>query len=274
MTLIRINVPPSQGDVWRDPAYAGRWGYTLSLAFVLVPVAFLLDWYSRKRTDSVNHPDLKDLMQAVWSKIVVTAPTWIILDILLANRFFTFPDERSRVLPLIPGFAWSGSCDSIWSMWRITSCYPRTIPLEEVIFYVGSGVALALLYMWAAEDFFKFNTMPKEIYEYEAKRVSRLVHWNKWLIWSGIGLAVIAVIIKKFGPLWGIHQQPDGWPLYFFAQLIIVVVPLAALYDRVRLFTNPQAFLFVMVFTLLVDLILGELRWPSGTVGGAIARAT
>lgn len=250
MRMININVPTPAQRLWEIPGYSGHWGYTLSLAISLTPLVALFFWYfyfSKK-------PDFPPLIKAVLAKAAVTGAMWVGLDVLFANKFFTFPDERARLLFMIPGYSWEGSCTTLSSMLNL-QCYTLSIPLEEVIFYLSCGFLLTMLYMWANEDFLHRHGIERKAYEALARRTPPLVNWNKKLIVFGIALAVAAIVVKRFGPQLDLHQQPDGWPFYFLAQLVIVFVPLSALYNRVRVFTNPQAFLYVMELQLLISVI-------------------
>jgi hypothetical protein len=251
MVAFRINVPPSE-RLWEQPNYTGRYGYTWSLLILILPIAFLGRWYRRNR-DTLQ---LKPLMGAVLRFSAWASLGWIILDVLLAKLFFTFPHEGARALFLVPGYKWEGDCATVWTIWNVPHCYvPRNLPFEELVFYAASALLLAFMYMWATEDFFKDTAIPRDKYETLAQASGPLINWNKTIIAWGIVLAIASIIIKKFGADWGLHNNPEGWPWYFFAQLVLVFAPLAALYNRVHIFTNPQAFLYVMQLQLLISLI-------------------
>ena len=241
---------PRVGDIWKQPEYSSRLGYTHSLALLYLPLTFLLGWYYRSR----DVLQLRGLMRALLRIVAVTAGGWILLDIFFANLFFTFPDARAHLqLTLVPGYKWTGECNVIWTLWRFPDCYfPRSIPLEEFVFYLGGAALLTMMYMWASEDFYSAYTMPREEYTEQAKQVGPLVEWNWKLIVIGVATLAVGIMIKKWG--WW-HDYHEGWPTYLLAELIIVFVPLSALYTRVHRFTNPHAFIFVMLLHIHVSLL-------------------
>jgi hypothetical protein len=243
--------------VWQLAPYDAASGYTKSLLLLLLPLVFLVVWYVRSR-DALQ---LRIIMKAVLRNVLASALVWIILDIFLANLLFQFPNNNAHVLPLVWGYSWTGQCTSLWTLFNL-ECYPRNIPLEEFLFYLGGAALLTMMYMWSAEDFFAAYSLPRKEYEEEAKKVGPLVKWNKTLIALGLVVLVTGIIVKKLAP-W--HSYHEGWPYYFFAELLIVFVPLTALYTQVRRFTNNRAFLFVIVLHILVSLVWeGTLALPYG----------
>ena len=249
LAVFLIDVP-EVGPIWQNDNYHHTFGYTYSLVLLFLPLAFLVRWYFESR----DVLDLRALMRQIVWIVVFSAFSWIVLDILFANLLFSFPDKNAHVhATLVPGYLWSGSCSTISSLWNFPGCYfPRSIPLEEILFYLGGAALLTLMYMWASEDFYSEYTLPRPEYTRQAKAVGPLVYWNKWFLVAAITLAVLGVLIKKFG--WW-HPYHAGLPYYLFAELLIVFLPLAALYTRVRTFTNPRAFIFVMLVHVLVSVI-------------------
>jgi hypothetical protein len=248
LAIFLIDVP-LVGPIWQHVDYHNKFGYTYSLVLLFLPLSFLVYWYFEHR-DSL---DLRALMGAILRIVVFSAFTWILLDILFANALFLFPDKNAHMrLTLVPGYLWSGECSTFWTLWRWSCYFPRSIPLEEIFFYLGGAALLTMMYMWASEDFYSQYTLPRPEYTQRAMHVGPLVHWNWWFIFAGVAIAVIGIVAKKFG--WW-HPYHDGLPYYLFAELVIVFVPLAALYTRVHPFTNPRAFLFVMLLHVLVSVI-------------------
>lgn len=241
---------PAVGPLWQHPDYHNTLGYTYSLVLLFLPLSFLACWYIRNR-DALA---LRALMGAMMRITAFTALTWVLLDIFFANALFWFPDEKAHMqVTLLPGYSWKGECSTIWTLWRFPACYfPRSIPLEEILFYLGGAALLAMMYMWASEDFYSEYTLTRREYTEQAKKAGPLVHWNTQLVLIGIAIAIVGILIKKFG--WW-HPYQDGWPYYLFAELLIVFVPLSALYTRVRSFTNPRAFIFVMLVHIFVSVV-------------------
>jgi hypothetical protein len=232
------------------PGYKADGGYTKSLLLVILPLAFLAVWYRRSRVEL----DLQPIMKAVLQVIALVTVAWVVLDMLFANLFFTFPVESSRVYPwlTIYGYSWEGqTCGSLSGLFNL-SCWKRNIPVEELVFYLGSAAVLNFLYMWGAEDCYSLYSLPRDAYKKKASETGRLFSFDKKILLVGLLIFVVAVIIKRAG--WG-HSNPEGFPFYFLAQMAIVLVPLSAFSRQVRLFTNPRASLFVAAVTVLISVI-------------------
>ena len=239
-----ILTAPSDMPLWENPNYSERAGYTKSLILVYLPWIFLLCWYYKTK-DAY----LEKIGKALFWNAIFIGGVWIVLDIFLANLLFRFPDPNAHLVTFW-GYTWAGDCQTIWTIFS-PDCYKRTIPVEEVLFYLGSAALLRLLYMWAAEDMFKAYSLPRDVYEREAHDALPLVQWNKRLIITALVILAVGVLVKKFWP----HPYHEGWPYYLFAELVIVFLPLCALYNKVHKFTNPRAFLFVMVLQVLVSIV-------------------
>jgi hypothetical protein len=249
LAVVMIDAP-DRDPIWKHRDYHSTFGYTYSLVLLFLPLTFLIFWFFRHR--DVKH--LRQLMREMLRIVLFSALGWSLLDVFFANALFTFPDERAHVRQtVIPGYLWKGECRSIWTLWNFPACYfPRSIPLEEVLFYLGGAALLTMMYMWASEDFYSAYTLPRRQYEERAKKTGPLVLWNKYLILIGVAVAVAGTIVKKWG--WW-HPYHEGLPYYLFAELVIVFVPLSALYTRVHKFTNPRAFIFVISVQILVSVI-------------------
>ena len=231
--------------------FQGDGGYSKSLALVILPLAFLLLWYFRSR-DELR---LRPIMKAVRQVIILVTLAWLALDALFAHLFFTFPVESARIYPWLQiyGFTWEeGVCGSLLSGLFNGECWKLNIPVEEVVFYLGSAAVLNFLYMWGAEDCYSLYSLPRAIYDKKAKAIGPLFSLSKRILFVGLAILVVAVVIKKQG--WG-HSNTDGWPLYLTAQMAIVLVPLAAFSNQVRLFTNPRAALLTAAVTVLISVI-------------------
>jgi hypothetical protein len=245
VAISRVDAPPISPPIWNHSDYSGTHAYTWSLALLYIPLVYLLAfWYPRFK-------DRPPVLKALAGRLAFTAGAWILLDILFANMFFRFPDPNAYIRRLmIPGYSWDGDCGSGWTLFNV-SCYVRSIPLEEVFFYIGGGALLMMMYMWATEDFYRAYAAPREAYLNVAKG-GPLVHWNRRLILIGLAILAAGVLVKKYG--WW-HDYHEGLPYYLFAELVLVFVPLSALYDRVRPLTNIRAFVFVLPLHALVSVV-------------------
>jgi hypothetical protein len=247
LAIGRVETPPAASPPWMRPDYTAWWGYTKSLALVYLPWVFLLIWYKANK-DALQ---LSAIGKALTQNALVVAGIWVALDVFLANLIFQFPDARAHIKALeIPGYSWADNCQTLRTIFDL-SCYKRSIPFEEVLFYLGSAALLRMLYMWGAEDMFKAYSLPREVYKRDALDAVPLIDWNKRLLVTPVVLLAIGIALKKLGP----HPFHDGLPYYLFAQLVIVFLPLSALYNRVHQFTNPRAFLFVMVLQVLISVV-------------------
>jgi hypothetical protein len=261
-------IDASPDPVWKRSDYAVRYGYTVSLALIYLPWAFLLRWYFRtSRTD----PYLRVIGRAVFWNAAFIGGIWIILDITLANLLFEFPDERAHLSGALtapwakylslPGYLWSGDCNTVWNMWRLGTCYGFTIPLEEVFFYLGSAALLRMLYMWASEDFFSRYTVPRRLHAKLAHDAVPIAQLDKKFLVAALAVLVAGIVIKKMPGTWldviGMrwHGSQEGWPYYLMFELALVFGTLAALYKRVHKFTNARAFLFVMALQVLISIV-------------------
>jgi hypothetical protein len=248
VALTKFPVGPLEYTV---PGYRADGGYTKSLALVVLPLAFLLLWYYRNRDGLMN---LRPIMKAQRRVIYLVTGLWVVLDVLFANLFFTFPVESSRIYPrlTILGYTWTGAgCESLAGVFN-ASCWGWNIPVEELVFYLGSVAVLNFLYMWGAEDCYSLYSLPRPIYEERARKVGRLLAVDKRILIIGLSIFVVAVFVKLSG--WG-HSNTEGFPWYLGAQLVIVLGPLAAFSRQVRLFTNPRASLVVAAVTVLISVI-------------------
>jgi hypothetical protein len=245
--VFKINAPTDL-KIWTMNGYKSVAGYTWSLFLIFLPLLFLGRWYLTRR----DKKKLRLLMRALVVNVLVVGGAWIVLDVFLAKLLFTFPNHDATVLPmLLPGYSWDGDCSTLWTILR-GSCYQRSIPTEEIIFYLGNAAVLSMMYMWATEDFYCKYTIPRAQYEEEAKKAPPLIKWNRTVILVAAAIFVAGFIAKKFGS-W--PHDASGWPSYLFIELIMVFLPLAALYTNVRTFTNPRAFMFVLVLQVLVSLM-------------------
>lgn len=205
-------------------------GYTYSLVLFAFPIAALLAWAFRRR--------LIGRLKAAGLTVGILFPLWCLLDILLGNAFFRFPIKSATI-----GF-------DIWGYVPGTGFVP-SIPIEEFVFYYGGCVVLMLLYLWSSAEWFERYSISDETFDERARTAPPLVSVDGRALAIGLAVFVLAVGYKKFGP----HEFHDGFPGYFTFLLVLVVLPAAALFRRVKGFVNGRAFLFTLLVTSLVSLL-------------------
>jgi hypothetical protein len=240
--------------IWKKPGYPLEFGYTLSLILLYLPLVVLLWWYIEERR---SDPDdqLKSLFRAVLYNTVFTSVVFVLFDIVFANLLFDFPDPNSvvghkwlRLLSYVPGYKWdASSCSTLWTLYRF-SCYSLSIPVEEVLFYLGGAAVLRGMYIWASEDFLSRYTVPPAEYERQAKACNRLIKWNWRLALVAVAIVIVGFALKRI-------SHGNGIPTYLILQVFLVFVPLVFLYTKVSPFVNTRAFLLVMILQVLVSVI-------------------
>ena len=243
ITASNIHDPP----LWDHDTYTLRYGYTYSLILLVVPLLGLSLWYYLvRRYDKDGR--LKALMRAVVNNTLLTGILFVVFDAIFASLLFDFPDPRSVLHFRFPGYTWKGDCSTIWHIYRLTSCYEKTIPYEEVAFYLLGAAVLRGMYLWASEDFLVLYTMEHSEYMTEARRVKRLLSVN-WRV-----VALMAAILAA--GIWFKHRiDGGGYPTYLLLETLIISSPMVFLYTRVRPFINTRALLMVIVLQVLVSLI-------------------
>src|ERR671918_583784 len=93
-------------------------GYTWSLLLFIIPIGALGWWFACR-------PDLQFTRKAFWRTIAVLTPLGFLLDLLLGNAFFVFPNKSATLgweVPAVGG----------------------PIPIEEFVFFLA-GFMLVLL---------------------------------------------------------------------------------------------------------------------------------
>ena len=235
--------------LWKQPEYTLKYGYTYSLVLVLLPLLGLAWWYRISRKSDTDGR-LKALIKAVLVNAAIAGVVLVVFDIVFAMLLFEFPHQESVIGRYIWGYTWQGECSTIWTIYRLSSCYDLTIPIEEVAFYVGGAAVLRGMYIWASEDFLDKYTIAHDHYVREAKATAArgLVSINWRVLALMVALLVGGYTFKHY---WG----GGGFPVYLFLQILIVASPLTFLYTRVRPFINTRALLMVMVLQVLVSVI-------------------
>jgi hypothetical protein len=238
-----VHTPP----LWTPPDYAVKHGlgYTYSLILPALPLLVLIWWY--RRASKEDDGSLRVLVRAVIWGSLLTALVFVLFDSLFASLLFTFPDPNAVLGVHFPGYKWDGACSTIWQIYR-PSCYARSIPIEEIAFYLGGAAVLRGMYIWSSEDFLVRYTIEPSKYDSDAKKVKRLLSLNWRLLALMLAILIVGVYAKRL-------LGSEGYPVYLFLQVLIVGAPIVFLYTQVRPFINTRALLMVMVLQVLVSVI-------------------
>jgi hypothetical protein len=209
------------------------YGYTISLVIFLVPTVTLGTWFVTqcRRVDRMT-------WKAFWLTGAIVVPMWCLVDILLGNLFFRFPNPGATLGIFAPAFMPGRG-------------WPRTIPIEEFVFY-GSGCAVILLgYIWSAKSWLSGYTMPESAYLARVRSAERLIVIRPGILAAGALLFLATLAWKKLAP----HAHQAGFPGYFLFELTLVIAPTAVLYGAVGPFLNRPAFVAKTLMLLLLSLM-------------------
>ncbi len=242
ITMIVVLAGAAAVSMWSiegppEPQYPNRsdWsplGYTYSLALFGFPLLALAGWFLGHRRKSPLHG------KAFGLTLLAVFPLWCVIDLLLANRFFLFPNKNAHIDPMFWGF----EAGKGWT---------RSIPYEEFAFYLGAVMVLVLLYLWASEVWYSRYNLPDGEYRRLARTTPPLVEVNWRTVWLGLASLATVILYKKLGP----HPYHDGLPEYFMLLWALATIPTALLVRRLSPFMNDRALLFTIMASLLVSLL-------------------
>lgn len=246
-TVSRISIANvHESPLWMQDGYGLRYGYTFSLSLIVLPLVALVCWYvAMRKTDTEGK--LRRLVRATIWHAAAAGLLFVIFDALFATKLFSFPDPAATVGLMFWGYTWSGDCSTLWSLHRLSACYERTIPIEEIIFYVGGAAVLRGTYLWASEDFVNRYSVPDEQYAEAAKSVPRLLRMN-------VKALVVMLVVLGIGSYLK-HRLDGGYATYLVLQAVIISLPTVLLYKAVSAFVNTRALLMVLVLQALVSVI-------------------
>jgi hypothetical protein len=195
--------------------------YTLTLLFWIAPICAMTAFFIRKRL----------LSPEKWFSLLVStallAAAGIILDLLFAHRFFTFPD---------PG--------------TVCGLTIRGIPVEEFVFYVTGFWFIIFLYVFCDEWFLAKYNVPDELYARYRSHLKRMVFVHFKSIWWVAGIAAAAILGKQI-----LNPAGDPVPGYFLFLLCAAYVPFILFFRVTRNFVNWRAFTFCLLLTSLLSII-------------------
>ncbi|HYE84744.1 MAG TPA: hypothetical protein VEA16_00210 [Vicinamibacterales bacterium] len=207
-------------------------GYTYSLVLFILPTISFFGWLFRNRRIHAHH------WQAFWWTAAIVVPLWCLVDIFLGNTFFRFPNPHATLGIFAPGYTFGVG-------WQ------RTIPIEEFIFYAFGCASILLAYIWATESWLAEYTMSEDVYLKRAQSATRLFA----LHWPSLAIAASAFAVALWWKKFGWHPYHDGFPGYFLFELMLVMLPSAALYGSVSHFINRPAFVYKTFALLLLSLV-------------------
>lgn len=208
------------------------YGYTVSLVLFLVPSALMCIWFRRQRAA------IPDQWRAFWATTAIVSSIWILVDLLLGNAFFRFPNPGATLGILAPGYEFGVG-------WR------PSIPVEEFAFYILGCFTILLGYIWGAESWLSAYTLPAAEYDRRVSQVDRLINVRATPIAVAVVIFLVVLVWKKFG--W--HDDTEGFPAYFLLELILVVAPAAMLNRAVAPVVNAPAFIFKTLTLVLTSLL-------------------
>jgi hypothetical protein len=203
-------------------------GYTWSLSLFIVPVVLLACWLGRRWESRIQN-------RAFWITSFIVSGSGILLDVFFGLSFFKFPN-RGAVL----GLCFYGYSFSLG--WQ------KTIPIEEIGFYIFGILAVLLVYVWGDEFWFRaynVDDAPRR-----STRLRDLFSFHPASAWFGTAVFLLGFFYKKFGP------QPDhaGFPGYFLFLTLVALTPSVVFFPVASPFINWRAFSLGFLFILLVSL--------------------
>ena len=217
------------------------WGYTVSLALFIIPVAVLKIWFLR-------HPQYPVEKKPYWLTMLILTPLGFGLDLFFGDSFFEFPNQAATLGVRLPGYTFGVG----WLIDRI--------PLEEFLFYFAGFLAILLIYVWG--NIYWFGSYDFDDYHQGALQVKRIINFHWPLAALAVALIVGGILFKKFAAPPGYQA---GFPGYFTFMVIAGIVPTIALYKTVKPFINWRAFSFSLFALLFLSLLWeGALGTPYG----------
>jgi hypothetical protein len=195
--------------------------YTISLLIWIIPICLLIFFFLKKRL----------LTPEKWFALIISifilAAVGIILDLLFAKRFFTFPEQQA-----ILGFTISD------------------IPVEEFIFYITGFWFILFMYVFFDEWYLVKYNVPDKLYARFRAKMGKLIFIHATGNWWAGGLFLAALIFKQF-----FNSSGDFLPGYFTFLLLVAYVPFVLFFRVTRRFVNWPAFTFCLVLTSLISII-------------------
>jgi hypothetical protein len=225
MTLLTVKEPrPLVTDLSINPT---PYGYTISLTLFIVPVLVLAFWQSLRKENPVQK-------KAFWITAALVSSCGVLLDVFFGLTFFTFPNDKATL-----GF----------NFWGFSSHgLSRTLPIEEIGFYVFGILAVLLVYVWGDE--FWFGAYNEDDRPRQNARLRHVVSFHPQSAIFGVIIFVVGWWFKKFGP----HGHHEGFPGYFLFLTAVAVTPSIVFFPVAKSYINWRAFSLAFLFIVLISL--------------------
>ena len=218
-----------------NPHNPTPYGYTWSLLIFFTPTLMIAICFKSIFQNKI-------VRKALMLTIGGLFPIGFLLDLVLGNLFFDFPNQGATLGIHLPGYdfekgAW------IWDL-----------PIEEFFFYNTGFNAIIAIYVWCDEYWFEAYN----VRHYDKDPIATASR-NKGIIKSlhipsiimGVILVIGAVLYKKFGT----HPHQNGFPGYFTFLVAISVVPSTALFNIAYPHINWRAFSATFFYVLMISMM-------------------
>lgn len=226
LTLMTVAQPrPLVGDLSANPTHHG---YTWSLSLFIVPVVVLACWLVRR-------PESRIQNRAFWITTLIVSSGGVLLDVFFGLNFFTFPNHDA-----VLGICFYG--------YSFVDGWQKTIPIEEIGFYIFGALAVLMLYIWGDEFWFaayNVDDAPRR-----ATRFREIFSFHPASVIFAITVFLLGLLYKKFGP----QADHAGFPGYFLFLTLVAITPSILFFPVARPYINWRAFSLGFVFILLVSM--------------------
>ena len=229
LTLRTVTSPAILVPTSDDPT---PYGYTWSLTLWIVPLLAIVAWLHANPAHAFPR-------RAFWTTVGLLVPLGVLLDILLGNAFFTFPNAGATLQIFVWGYDLG------------TGHWVKDIPIEEFGFYFfGIAVALAL-YLWSDLAWFGRYAVDGGRGRWDDHDPSAPIvqpHWGAAFL--GVALIVLAVLYKKL-----LSPDPCGFPGYFTFLVAAAFMPASIFYRSVRPYVGWRAFSFSALTMFAISML-------------------
>lgn len=226
LTLLTITESrPLVVDLKANPT---PYGYTWSLSLFILPVVVLAFWLSRRRENRVQN-------RAFWLTALLVSISGILLDLVFGRTFFTFPNQDAVLGVFFHGYSFKDG-------WQ------KSIPIEEIAFYIFGALAVLLVYVWGDEYWFRAYNVDDGPRRTTRRR--QVISFHPASAIFGVLVFLAGFLYKKFGP----QADHSGFPGYFLFLTLVALTPSLLFFPIAAPFINWRAFSLGFLFILLVSL--------------------